>query len=127
MGDPFHALRRKALALSALGIFGLLSYLVRRQRREIGVRLALGAEPSTILRMVLARGMRYVMAGTLVGLGLTAVSGRWLGSLLYEVGPNDPLTLGGVTAVLLIAALAACLLPGLQAARIRPVEAMAEE
>ena len=67
-----------ALALSALGIFGLVSYLVRRQRREIGVRLALGAEPSTILRMVLARGMRYVMAGTLVGLGLTAVSGRWL-------------------------------------------------
>ena len=116
-----------ALALSALGIFGLVSYLVRRQRREIGVRLALGAEPRTILRMVLARGMRYVMAGTLVGLALTAVSGRWLGSLLYEVGPNDPLTLSGVTAVLLIAALAACLLPGLQAARIRPVEAMAED
>jgi predicted permease len=116
-----------ALALSALGIFGLVSYLVRRQRREIGVRLALGAEPRTILRMVLARGMRYVMAGTLVGLGLTVVSGRWLGSLLYEVGPNDPLTLGGVTAVLLVAALAACLLPGLQASRIRPVEAMAEE
>jgi putative ABC transport system permease protein len=116
-----------ALALSALGIFGLVSYLVRRQRREIGVRLALGAEPSTILRMVLGRGMRYVMAGTLVGLGLTVVSGRWLGSLLYEVGPNDPLTLGGVTAVLLIAAVAACLLPGLRAARIRPVEAMAEE
>jgi ABC-type lipoprotein release transport system permease subunit len=68
-----------------------------------------------------------VMVGTLVGLALTAVSGRWLGSLLYEVGPNDPLTLGGVTAVLLIAALAACLRPGLQAARIRPVEAMAED
>ena len=67
------------------------------------------------------------MSGTLVGLGLTVVSGRWLGSLLYEVGPNDPLTLGGVTAVLLIAAVAACLLPGLRAARIRPVEAMAEE
>jgi ABC-type antimicrobial peptide transport system permease subunit len=67
------------------------------------------------------------MAGTLVGLGLTAVSGRWLGSLLYGVGPNDPLTIGGVTAMLLIAALAACIVPGLQAARIRPVEAMAEE
>ena len=91
------------------------------------MRLALARTPRTILRMVLARGMRYVMAGTLVGLALTAVSGRWLGSLLYEVGPNDPLTLGGVTAVLLIAALAACLLPGLQAARIRPVEAMAED
>jgi putative ABC transport system permease protein len=116
-----------ALALSGLGIFGLVSYLVRRQRREIGVRLALGAEPRTILRMVLAGGMRYVIAGTLVGLGLTVVSGRWLGSLLYEVGPNDPITMGGVTAMLLIAALAACLVPGLQAARIRPIEAMAEE
>ena len=116
-----------ALALSALGIFGLVSYLVRRQRREIGVRLALGAEPRAILRMVLARGMRYVIAGTLVGLVLTVVSGRWLGSLLYEVGPNDPLTTGGITSVLLIAALLACLLPGLQAARIRPVEAIAEE
>jgi ABC-type antimicrobial peptide transport system permease subunit len=116
-----------ALALSALGIFGLLSYLVRRQRREIGVRLALGAEPRAILRMVLARGMRYVLAGTLVGLALTLVSGRWLGSLLFQVGPNDPLTMGGITAVLLLAALAACLLPGIQAARIRPLEAIAEE
>jgi putative ABC transport system permease protein len=116
-----------ALALSSLGIFGLVSYLVRRQRREIGVRLALGAEPGSILRMVLERGMRYVIAGTVVGLGLTAVSGRWLGSLLFEVGPNDPLTVGGVTAMLLVAALAACLVPGLQAARIRPVEAMAED
>jgi predicted permease len=116
-----------ALALSALGIFGLVSYLVRRQRREIGVRLALGAEPGAILRMVLARGMRYVLAGTLVGLAFTVVSGRWLGSLLYEVGPNDPLTMGGITALLLIAALAACLLPGIQAARIRPLEAIAEE
>jgi ABC-type antimicrobial peptide transport system permease subunit len=116
-----------ALALSSLGIFGLVSYLVRRQRREIGVRLALGAEPRAILRMVLARGMRYVLAGTVVGLVLTAVSGRWLGSLLFEVGPNDPLTIGGVTATLLLAALAACLVPGLQAGRIRPVEAMAEE
>ena len=116
-----------ALALSALGIFGLVSYLVRRQRREIGVRLALGAEPRAILRMILARGMRYVVAGTLVGLGLTVVSGRWLGSLLYHVGANDPLTTMGITAMLLLAALSACLVPGLQAARIRPVEAIAEE
>jgi putative ABC transport system permease protein len=116
-----------ALALSALGIFGLVSYLVRRQRREIGVRLALGAEPHAILRMVLARGMRYVFAGTLVGLGITTVSGRWLGSLLYDVGANDPVTTLSVTAMLLAAALAACLVPGLRAARIRPVEAMAEE
>jgi len=77
--------------------------------------------------MVLARGMRYVIAGTLVGLALTVVSGRWLGSLLFKVGPNDPLTMGAITAVLLLAAVAACLIPGVQAARIRPVEAIAEE
>jgi len=116
-----------ALVLSALGIFGLVSYLVRRQRREIGVRIALGAEPRAILRMVLARGMRSVIGGTLAGLALTAVSGRWLGSLLYDVGANDPLTTLGVTAMLLVAALAACLIPGLEAARIRPVEAMSED
>jgi predicted permease len=116
-----------ALALSALGVFGLVSYLVRRQRREIGVRLALGAEPLAILRMVLARGMLYVIAGTLVGLALTVVSGRWLGALLYDVGANDPLTTLGITAVLLCAALVACVVPGLQAARIRPIEAIAEE
>ena len=76
---------------------------------------------------VLARGMRYVIAGTLIGLGLTTVSGRWLGALLYEVGPNDPVTMGGVTLLLLAAALAACLVPGLRAARTRPVEAIADE
>jgi ABC-type lipoprotein release transport system permease subunit len=68
-----------------------------------------------------------VVAGTVVGLVLTAVSGRWLGALLYGVGPNDPITMGGVTIMLLAAALAACLIPGVRAARIRPVEAMAEE
>ena len=66
--------------------------------------------------------MRYVIGGNLAGLGLTVVSGRWLGSLLDEVGPNDPLTMAGVTAMLLIAALAACLIPGLQGGPDRPVE-----
>jgi putative ABC transport system permease protein len=116
-----------ALALSALGIFGLVSYILRRERREIGVRLALGAEPRHVARMVIARGMRYVAAGTLVGVGLAVISGRWLGSLLYGVGPHDPVALAGVTSVLVAAALLACLLPGVQAARIRPIEAMAEE
>jgi putative ABC transport system permease protein len=116
-----------ALALSAMGIFGLMSYIVRRQRREIGVRMALGAEPRDVAGMILARGMRYVAVGTLVGLGLALVAGRWLGSLLYGVTTHDPGTIATVTAVLLAAALLACLLPGLRAARIRPIEAMGEE
>lgn len=116
-----------AVGLSAMGIFGLMSYVVRRQRREIGVRLALGAEPGRVARMIVGRGMRYVAAGTAVGLALSLLEARWIGALLYGVTPHDPLTLGLVIAGLLGAALAACLLPGLRAARIMPLEAIAAE
>jgi predicted permease len=116
-----------ALSLSAMGIFGLMSYVVRRQRREIGVRVALGAEPLDVMRMVVGRGMRFVGVGMVVGMGLVAVEGRWLESLLYGVTPHDPQTIVAVTGVLLLSALLACLLPGIRAARIRPSEAIAEE
>lgn len=116
-----------ALALSAIGIFGLMSYVVRRQRREIGVRLALGAEPRQITGMIVGRGMRYVAAGTLVGLGLALLEARWIGALLYGVGPRDPAMILSVTLLLAAAAAAACLLPGLRAARIRPIEAISSE
>jgi predicted permease len=116
-----------ALSLSAMGIFGLMSYVVRRQRREIGVRMALGAEPLHVMRMVVGRGMRFVGVGTVVGMGLVAVEGRWLESLLYGVTPHDPQTIVAVTGVLLLSALLACLLPGIRAARIRPSEVIAEE
>ena len=116
-----------ALALSAMGIFGLMSYVVRRQRREIGVRMALGAEPLDVTRMVVGRGMRYVVAGTVAGLVLAMLEGRWLGPLLYGVTSRDPGMIAAVTAALLVSALLACLLPGIRAARIRPIEAIAEE
>jgi putative ABC transport system permease protein len=116
-----------ALGLAALGVFGLMSYVVRRQRREIGVRMALGAAPRDVIRMILARGMRYAAAGLAIGLVLAVVQGRWLAALLYDVTPRDPATLAGVAAVLLAAALVACLVPGVRAARIKPIEAIAEE
>jgi predicted permease len=116
-----------ALSLAAMGIFGLMSYVVRRQRREIGVRMALGAEPLDVMRMVVTRGMRCVGVGTGVGLGLVMLEGRWLASLLYGVTPHDPTTIVAVTGLLLMAALLACLLPGIRAARIRPSEAIAED
>jgi predicted permease len=115
-----------AVALAALGIFGLLSYLVRGQRREIGVRLALGAGPRRVTGMIVARGMRYVLLGTLAGMLLTLLEGRWLRALLFGVAPGDPRVLAAVTALLLLAAFLACLLPGLRAARIAPVEAITE-
>ena len=104
-----------------------MSYVVRRQRREIGVRLALGAEPRQIVGMILGRGMRYVAAGTFVGLGLALLEARWIGALLYGIGPRDPAMIFGVTVVLVLAAGIACLLPGLRAARIRPIEAISSE
>jgi putative ABC transport system permease protein len=116
-----------ALGLAALGIFGLMSYLVRRQRREIGVRMALGAEPGAVARMIVRRGMRCVAPGLAGGVLLMLVAARWTESLLYGVAPRDPPTIAAVTAVLLASAAAACLLPGARAARIRPAEAIASE
>jgi len=116
-----------ALGLSAVGIFGLMSYVVRRQRREIGVRLALGAEPRRIIGMVVGRGMRYVAVGTVAGLVLALLEARWIGALLYGVTPRDPVTILSVTLLLVGAALAACLLPGVRASRIKPIEAIASD
>lgn len=116
-----------ALGLSAMGIFGLMSYVVRRQRREIGVRMALGAAPHQVTRMILARGLRYVAVGTALGLVLALAETRWIGALLYGVSPRDPVALALVMAILVGAALLACLLPGLRAAHIRPLEALAAD
>ena len=116
-----------AVLLSAIGVFGLMSYAVRRERREIGVRLALGADPAAVRWMVVRRGMRYAAAGTVIGLGLALLEARWLDSLLYGVETFDPGTLVGVVLVLAVAALAACWLPAIRAARIRPLEAIAAE
>ena len=116
-----------ALGLSAIGIFGLMSYVVRRERREIGVRLALGAEPRRVAVMIVGRGMRHVVAGTLAGLALTMLEARWLGSLLYGVTAHDGITTVAVVAILLATASLACLLPGFAAARLRPLEAIATE
>jgi putative ABC transport system permease protein len=116
-----------AALLAALGVFGLMSYVVRQRRRELGVRLALGAEPETLLFLVVGRGMRYAALGTALGLGLAALEGRWLAALLFGVGALDPATTLGAVALLLLAALAACWLPGLRAARVSPIEVLGAE
>ena len=116
-----------AAALAALGIFGLMSYVVRQRRREMGVRLALGAEPGSLVRLIVGRGMRYVMLGTVLGVGLSVLEGRWLRSLLFGVGVMDPVTVVVAVGVLLLVALLACWLPGLRAARISPAEILASE
>jgi len=116
-----------AALLAAVGIFGLMSFVVRQRRREMGVRLALGAEPVSLTLLVLRRGMRYALLGTAIGLGLSVLEGRWLGSLLFGVGAMDPVTVAAAALLLLGIALAACSVPGLRAARVSPVEVLATE
>lgn len=115
------------LLLSALGVFGLMSYVVRQRRREIGVRLALGARPGEITRFIVARGMRYAAAGSVVGLALTFILSRRMQALLFGVSSTDASTIGGVAMLLLACALFACWIPGRRAARIRPLEAIGSE
>jgi predicted lysophospholipase L1 biosynthesis ABC-type transport system permease subunit len=115
------------IMLAALGVFGLMSYAVRQRHREIGVRIALGAAPAAITRMIVAGGTRYAVLGTAIGLGLVALEARWLDAYLFGVTATDPLTVAGVAATLLLVAAVACWLPGLRAARVDPVRAIAAE
>ena len=113
-----------ALVLAAVGIFGLLSYTVALRRREIGVRMALGAATTTVVSWLVAGGLRLAVIGSVAGLGLTFLVSRWLRASLYEVSAVDPPTLLAVTVGLLAVAALASWLPARQAASIDPVEAM---
>jgi len=116
-----------ALLLSSVGIFGVLSYYVSRHVHEIGIRLAIGADDRRIVRLVLRRGLTWVVAGTVVGILLAVFLARSIESLLYGVAPTDPLTFAGVCALLLGIALAACWLPARRAARLDPLIALRTE
>lgn len=116
-----------ALLLAAIGVYGVLSYFVVERTREIGVRVALGAEPAGIVFLVLRTGSRMILGGVAVGLtGALALSGL-LKSLLFGVGPRDPLTFAAVPIVLAIAALLAAYLPARRAGRLDPVESLRAE
>ncbi len=104
-----------------------MSFVVRQRRREMGVRLALGAEPAALTRLIVGKGMRYVALGTVLGFGLSVLEGRWLGPLLFGVSPVDPATVAATAGFLLGVALLACWVPGVRAARISPVEVLREQ
>jgi len=116
-----------ALLLGAIGIYGVISYVVSQRTRELGVRLALGASPSDVQGMVLRRGL--VLAGLGVGIGLAAAVGltRVMEALLYGIDPVDPLTFGSVALALTSVALLASWIPARRAARVDPVEAIRYE
>jgi predicted permease len=113
-----------SLLLAAVGIYGVLAYSVTERTREIGVRVALGAEPSRILALILGSGMRVVLAGAAVGLGGALALTQMLKSLLFGVKPHDAATLAAVVAVLIVVALAAAWLPARRAAHLAPVDAL---
>jgi ABC-type antimicrobial peptide transport system permease subunit len=116
-----------ALLLAAVGLYGVIAYSVSLRTREVGVRMALGARPKDVLRLVLAQGGRLALVGSATGALLAALVGRVLESLLYGVSALDPLAYGVAAAVLLAVALAANLAPALGAARIDPMRALRSE
>jgi predicted permease len=115
------------LLLALVGIYGVIAYLVTRRRGEIGVRMALGASSSDVLRMVVGQGLRPVLAGTALGaLGALAAT-RLLATWLHGVSPNDPLTFGAVAFSLVVVAALASLIPARRATKVSALEAMRAE
>ena len=121
------ALGALALVLASIGIYGLMSYSVARRRREIGIRMALGARPSDVLQQIVGEGMRLAALGVVLGLAGAAATTRLLGGLLIGESPTDPLIFASVAAILAGTALAANVFPALKAAGVSPMAALREE
>jgi len=116
-----------ALLLTAIGAYGILSYAVSQRRREIGVRMALGARPQQIRAQFLAQGLRLLAAGTMLGVAGAWVTGRAMRTLLFHVPAFHVATLAGTACIISLVSLVACLAPAHRAARISPTEALADE
>jgi ABC-type antimicrobial peptide transport system permease subunit len=116
-----------ALLLAGLGIYGTISYLVNEQRREIAIRLALGAQRGNILKMVMRRGLGLAAAGAALGVAGALIVSHLMAALLYGVSPTDLPTFVGVTVVLTLVALAASYIPALRAMRLDPITTLHSE
>jgi len=121
------ALALVALLLTGVGIHGLLAFLVAQRSREIGVRLALGAEPSRVARMIVGEASRWAVIGCLVGGGLAYAAARSMQAILFGLGPGDPTTFAVGVGVIAIVTLAGALIPAIRAVRISPQLAMRSE
>ncbi|MCG8467071.1 MAG: FtsX-like permease family protein, partial [Gemmatimonadetes bacterium] len=116
-----------ALVLAAVGLYGVVSYIVGRRTREIGIRIAVGAEPADVRREVLRRSLLLVVAGLVIGLGVALGSSRLMRGLLYGVEPTHPLAFVMAVVALGLVAMLASWLPARRAARVDPVEALRAE
>jgi len=116
-----------ALLLAAVGTYGLVSYTVAQRTREIGVRVALGAQRRTVLALVYSHGLRLAVPGLAVGLVASALIARVISSLLYDTSPFDPLTYAGVAVVVLATMLGAVYVPARRAMSVGPMTALRTE
>jgi ABC-type antimicrobial peptide transport system permease subunit len=116
-----------ALLLAAIGVYGVVSCSVQQRTREIGIRIALGAEASDVLRMVLRQGMALVLGGLAAGAAAAAAVTRVLRSLLFEVSATDPVVFAAVSLLLAASALAACWLPAWRATRVDPLVVLRDQ
>jgi putative ABC transport system permease protein len=116
-----------ALTLAVIGIYGVISYSVAERTREIGIRIALGAQRRDVLRLVVKRGMALVLGGALIGLGGAVALTRLIASMLYEVSTTDPLTFASISLLLIGVALLASYLPARRAAKVDPMAALRHE
>jgi len=116
-----------ALILACVGLYGLLSYEVTRRTREIGIRMALGAGPANVLKIVVRQGIVLAIVGMIIGTGAAIAVTRYLNTILYDVHPGDPITLFAVGLILLAVALVACFVPARRATRVDPIVALRNE
>jgi predicted permease len=116
-----------ALLLAVVGIYGAVAYAVEQRTGEIGVRMALGAQASDVLRLVVRQGMNPVIVGLVIGLAGTFAAGRLIAAQLYQISPYNPLLLGATAVVLTLAALLACLIPARRATLVDPIQALRTE
>ena len=122
-----NAFAATALVLAAMGVYSLLSFSVARRTREIGVRMALGAQRSDVVRLVLRQGMKLVVIGVVIGAALAAFASRLIQSLLFGVGAADPIAFGAAAALFFAIGLGACWLPARKATAIEATEALRAE
>ena len=116
-----------SLLLAGVGLYGVLSYLVTQRSAEIGIRIALGAQRSEVLRVILIDGLRPVLIGAVIGMAGAAVAGSLTRSMLYGASPYDPIVIVTTTGCLLLTAIAACVLPAWRASRVDPIQALRSE
>jgi putative ABC transport system permease protein len=115
-----------ALGLASIGLYGVMAYSVTQRTRELGVRMALGAARTSVVRLILGQGMVLVAAGVAIGLAVSLALGRVVAGMLYGVGASDPLSIGAAAIVLLGVALLACYLPARSASKLDPLVALRE-